>query len=186
MTATMRRLAPELVLGLVLAGGIARAEKHRTTAQIASGVGTGVSSALVLSAFFITDKQNPVNMPLLFSGLGTSLVTPSLGEMYAGEYITLGMGVRALAVGAAVYAVEHEERTVSCTARTGMCKDLTGNAVVLLGLAGIAYIGGAAYDVGDASNAVDRYNRRHGIFVSQVALASPSGLAPGLGLSGRW
>lgn len=175
-----------IALVLVLACGLARAEKRRATAQIASGVGTGVSSALVLSAFVVTDKQNPVNMPLLYTGLGTSLITPSLGQMYAGEYITLGMGVRALAVGLAVFAVEHEVRTVSCTGMAGMCKDLTGNATVLLGIAGIAYIGGTAYDVADAADSVDRYNRRHGVFVSPVALAGPTGLAPGLGLSGRW
>jgi hypothetical protein len=175
-----------VVLALVLVGGLAHAEKRRSTAQILSGVGTGASSALVLSAFAVTDKRDPVNMPLLYTGLATSLVTPSLGQIYVGDYITPGMGVRALAVGVAVFAVEHEQRTVDCAGSFGQCQELSGNAVVLLGLAAIAYIGGTAYDVADAADAVDRYNQRHGVLVTPTALAGPGGLAPGLAIGGRW
>ncbi len=179
----MRRL----VLALMLVCSVAHAdEKKRTTAQAMAGVGTGVSAALVIASFAFADARNPVNEPLLFTGLATSLVTPSLGQWYAGEYLTLGMGVRALAVGTAVFAVEHEQRTQMCTGSFDQCKVLQQNGVVMLEIAGIAYIGGAVWDLMDASDAVDRYNRRHGIFVSPTALASPSGVTPGLVVGGSW
>ena len=177
-----------VVIGLL--SGVAHADKQRETAQIASGAGAGASSAIALSAFFVgTDPQNPINMPLLFTGLGTSLVTPSLGQWYAGEYLTPGMGVRFLAAGLAVYAAFHGQETVTCDyAMTSdqKCKQFTGNAIVLFGVAGIAYVGGVAYDVLDAGDAVDRYNAKHRFSVMPTALQGPRGLAPGLHFSATY
>lgn len=181
----MKRVA--LVLVVLLACGVAHAEKKRTIAQALSGVGAGVSSALVLASFFTGDPRNTVSAPLLYTGLGTSLITPSLGEWYAGEYLTLGMGVRAVAVGVAVFAITEEQRYTTCDFdNTMQCKSFGETGVVLLGLAAIGYIGGVAYDVMDAGPAVDRFNRKHGIYVAPTALAAPTGFVPGLALCGRW
>src|ERR1051325_949332 len=173
-----------LVLAVVLLASTAHADKSRETAQTAAGIGAGVSSALVLSSFFIgTDSQNQVNMTLLYVGLGSSLITPSLGQFYAGEYLTPGMGVRALGAGLAVYAGLHGQETVTCdfaSTQDQKCKVFTEKAIVLFGIAGIAYIGGVAWDVMDAGDAVDRYNARHHVMVAPTALQGPRGLAPGL------
>ncbi len=168
----------------LLACSTAYAEKSRDTAEILSATGAGVSSAIVLSSFLLTDKSYEVNMPLLYVGLGTSLVTPSLGELYAHQYLTWGMGVRALAAGAAIYAVTTQTETVTCLgqSQSGVtCKNLTGSGLAILGIAAIAYIGGAWYDIADAPDAVDAYNAR--FHVAPMVLPSPSGtVVPGLGL----
>ena len=179
-----------LIVTVLLVTGTAHAEKSRETAQAAAGVGAGVSSALVVSAFFVgTSEGNDVNFPLLYVGLGSSLVTPSLGQLYAGEYLTPGMGVRALAAGLAFYAAKHGQQTVTCDYAMTIdqkCKSWTENAIVMFGLAGIAYIGGVAWDVMDAGDAVDRYNARHRYTVTPTALAGPRGLAPGLYFSATY
>lgn len=182
----MRRVV--LVLVLVMWGTSARAEKQRKTAQILSGVGVGVSSALILSSFLARDTYHPVNEPLLYAGLGSSLITPSLGEWYAGDWLTVGMAVRVAAVGLATFAVAHEQHEVTCDVPSPgkTCKVFSGGGIALLGIAGIAYIGGAAYDVADAPAAVNRYNRRHGFVLAPTAFATPRGLAPGLYFSATY
>jgi hypothetical protein len=184
----MRRAV--VVLGIVLACGVAHAEKKRQTGTLLSGVGAGVSSALVVGGFVFARPGNEFNQPLLFTGLGTSIVTPSLGEWYAGEWVTIGMAVRAAGAGLAIYAVRHEQELVTCdTATSAMspkCTSLTATGIGLLGVAAIAYVGGVAYDVKDAGDAVDRYNSRHHVFVSPTAILGSHDTAPGLALVGTW
>src|SRR5690348_16331954 len=99
----MRRVAA--LLAAILPCAVAHADKSRTTAEALSGVGVGVSSALVLTSFLTGDTYHPVNEPMLYVGLASSIVTPSLGEWYAGEWLTPGMAVRVAAVGLATFAV---------------------------------------------------------------------------------
>ncbi|HEX7703466.1 MAG TPA: hypothetical protein VF403_22155, partial [Kofleriaceae bacterium] len=65
--------------------------KSEQTAQLAAGVGTGVSGGLILAGFLAGDSSYPFNRPLMYTGLASALITPSLGQIYAVEYITLGM-----------------------------------------------------------------------------------------------
>ncbi len=181
----MRRLV--VIAGLLASQG-AHAEKSRETAQILSGAGAGVSTAIVLSSFLVTDKANETNMPLLYIGLGTALVTPSLGELYAGQYLTWGMGVRALAGAAAIYAVTEKTETVTCTNQptaTQKCQNMTGTGLAILGVAAIAYIGGAWYDIADAPDAVDRKTGR--IHIAPIVVPAGDGSwAPGLYFSATY
>jgi hypothetical protein len=174
---------------LVLASGSAHAEKKRQTAQILAGVGTGVSSALILGGFAFASQGNPINKPLMYSGLASAMITPSLGQFYAGEYVTIGMAVRVAAAGLATYALTHETKTIQCddasTSGT-MCQSFYGAGIAMLGIAGIAFIGGMAYDVGDAAPAADRYNANHGFVVVPTAVSTPTGPAPGVSISGVW
>lgn len=175
------------MLALVLTTGTAHAEKKRQTAQILAGVGTGVSSALILSGFLFADQGNPINKPLMYSGLASAVITPSLGHMYAGQYVTIGMAVRVGAAGFATYALTHETKTGTCdTAQSAgtMCTSFYGAGIAMLGVAAIAFIGGMAYDVDDAASAADRYNASHGVMIAPTALATPHGPAPGLSLAG--
>ena len=182
------RLAATLVgLGLLVATATpAAAEPHRKsheTAKLLSGLGAGVSTALVLSAFLIQDPHDPYNKPLLYSGLGVSLVGPSAGEYYAGQYLTIGEGVRAAAVALALVGVTRTEH-VSCLAGVddNSCTSIEGKGVAFLGVAAIAYIGGMFYDVYDAPDAVDRYNYKLRMQLVPGPMPSSFGGAPGAGV----
>jgi hypothetical protein len=124
----------------------------------------------------------------LISGLASSIVTPSLGDWYAGDWFTVGMAVRIGAVGLSTFAVTRETHEVVCEDSSSldmrMCTTLNGTAVALIGIAAIAYIGAAAYDVSQAPEAVHRYNRKYGTFVSAAPMAGPTGSAPGVLVSG--
>ncbi len=173
----MRRL---VLVAALLASTPAFADKDRQTAQILSGAGAGLSTALVLASF-AAPGNDVANMPLLYAGIGTSLITPSLGEWYAGQYLTWGMGIRAAAAALGVYAVATQNETVRCqTASPPTCKTMTGDGIAMLGIAAIAYVGGAWWDIADAPDAVDRYNTAHG-FLTPTVLPTPSGsVVPGL------
>jgi hypothetical protein len=54
----------------------------------------------------------------------------------------------------------------------------------MLGLAGIAFVGGVWYDALDAGDAADRYNRRHGYAVTPTLQQTAQGLMPGVTISG--
>lgn len=178
------------LLALLLVASAAHADppkgKNKNVAYALGGVGTGVSGGLLIaSAVFASGSEDPVNMPLFISGLASSIVTPSLGQYYAGEYFTIGMGVRA-AAGVTAYIGATQFRDVkSCGVQGGTCSELSQEAIVILGLASIAYIGGVAYDLYATGDVVDDWNRKHGIFVG-FAMANDQAHTPLLGLTGRF
>jgi hypothetical protein len=191
----MRRIAAFLVVvGLVASSSRAHADdegRNPTLAQVLSGAGTAVSAGLVLSGFVFTDNNgNQFNKPLLYAGIASAVITPSLGEWYAGEWLTYGMAARVIGAGVATFALTNEMKTQACdnaTTAGQTCTTLKGAGVALLGVAAIAFVGGMAYDVRDAGPAVDRWNERHGIMVAPTALATPQGnLAGGLAVMGSW
>ena len=172
-----------LALVLVLGSATAHAEKSRTLASALSGIGVGVSSAVVVSSFFIGNGHDDINTPLFLAGLGTSIVTPSLGQIYAGEYLTLGMAVRGGAGVLAGLAFLTQRETVACDDGIHKdCHNFKSGGLALLGLAAIGYIGGMAYDVQDAPDAADRAN--HTITLALVPTALPHG--GGLALAGTF
>ncbi|HEY4243474.1 MAG TPA: hypothetical protein VGM88_26860 [Kofleriaceae bacterium] len=182
-----------VVAALALATSSAHAQDHdapkkksRTLAQALSGGGAGISSALVLGAFAVGGADP--NKPLLFAGVGSSIVTPSLGEWYAGEWFSVGMGIRAASAVVAVFAVESLTDTTRCSdGPGGMCKQLTGTGAAILGLAGIAYVTGTFWDVLDAGDVVDRRNKKAGyIVLAPTILPTPTGTLPGLALAGSF
>lgn len=188
MMRLMRRVLVPLVL--VLACASARAEpKSRRTAELLSGVGASVSGAVVIAGFVTAPDSKRINPLVMYTGIGLLFVTPSLGELYAGEYLTIGMGVRALAAGLAVYTLETQTTLATCDSALSSteppCEIFTEAAYPLLGIAAIGFIGGVWYDALDAGDAVDRWNRRHGLSVTP-GVPTASGPAPGLTLSGRF
>jgi hypothetical protein len=185
-----RRVVPVLVLSTVATVAAAQASpRTKTTAQALSGVGVAASGALFLSAFVVSERDGDVNLPLLYVGLGSSIITPSLGYFYLGDYLTLGMGIRVGAAALASFAVVQYSQPVRCPSVEFdvSCKGLEREAVVLLGLAAIALVGGAAYDVKELPGKVDDHNRQHGITVGPSLIPSTTG-APGAGvvLGGSW
>jgi hypothetical protein len=159
---------------------------HRKSHDIAkglSGAGAGVSAALILTSFLLTDPHNPYNEPLFYTGIGTSIVTPSLGEYYAGQYLTWGEALRAGAAGLAIVGI-NQTKSTSCLGQTddNTCKEISTGGIAILGLGLIAYIGGVFYDVLDAPDAVDRYNYKLRMQVTPGLMPSPSGGPPGGGV----
>lgn len=157
----MKRALLSLAIVAALTG-TAAAEKSLRTARILSGTGTGVSSVLFLTAFFVGDKNGDVHMPLLYAGLGSGVVTPSLGELYVGKYLTVGMGLRVAAGLIATYGVLGHDQEVRCsnTIQFETCTELGQNAYLLVGLAGIIFVGGAAWDIQALPEHVEEYNTR--------------------------
>ncbi|HSD88896.1 MAG TPA: hypothetical protein VLB44_15315 [Kofleriaceae bacterium] len=184
----MRRVLPLFIL---LACATAHAgPKDRQSARILSGTAAAVAGGVTLAGFVTAKEGEPFNQPVLYTGVGLLMVTPSLGEFYAGQYLTYGMGVRAAATALAIYALRTQVKAVRCDTVGASydlaCKSFTENAYPLLGVSAIAFVGGVWYDVLDAPDAADRYNRSHGYVVTPTALPGPQGMAPGLVVSGSF
>jgi hypothetical protein len=177
----MRAVATALAAPL-LAAAPAQAEPRKlTTAQALSGVGTGVSGALFLSAFVLNEKNGDVNLPLVYAGLGSSVVTPALGHWYVGHYLTPGTAMRAGAALLSTWAVSHYSQTERCgTVEFKECTGLRREAIIFLGISAIAFVGGAALDFKTLPDAVADYNAR--FTVTPTLMPTTSG-PPGAGLS---
>src|SRR5689334_15034508 len=96
----MMKLASVLAT-LALATSVAHADdapaqKDPVVATALSLGGTLASAGLI----FGSHSTGAVEL-----GLYSSLVTPSLGEWYAGKYLTVGMGIRAASVGVMVAGI---------------------------------------------------------------------------------
>ncbi len=187
MAAMRRALA---VLAVLLVCGTAHAgKKSRQTARLASGISASVAGAVTLGGFVFAQDGEPFHKPLLYTGLGMLLVGPSAGEFYAGQYLTIGMGVRAVGTGLAVWTLQTQTKVVTCDDASNSEQKCTGfveNAAPLLGIAAIIFIGGVWYDVLDAPDSADRYNKRHGFTATPTAMMGPQGLVPGVALGGSF
>jgi hypothetical protein len=184
----MRRI---VLLAILLVSTAAHAgPRSRNTARIMSGAAAGVSGAVTLTGFITTPEGEAFNKPVLYTGVGLLFVTPSLGEFYSGQYLTWGMGVRAVATGLAVWTLQTQTEPVRCeeigAPQEPTCTSFNEKAYPLLGVAAIAFIGGVWYDVLDAADAADRFNAKHGYTVVPAPMNGPNGMAPGLVLSGTW
>lgn len=180
----------KLIVSVVLVAAVATAQanpKTHATAYALSGIGTGVSVALMTSAFFLTTDTGELNYPLLAVGFGTSLVTPSLGNFYAEHWLNIGMGVRLAAGGVAAYVAATMRQDHRCPLTTETtCTELTDNGMIALGIIGIVYIGGAAYDFKALGLQVDEYNAKHPFQWAPVIMPSPSGPGAVLGIGGTF
>lgn len=178
-----------IVLCALLASTPAAAgPKDPNTARLLSGTASAVSGGVVMVGFLAAQDSRPFNLPVLYSGLGLLAITPSLGQFYSGQYLTIGMGVRAAAAGFAIYTLETQTSLAKCDLALPSdppeCEIFVEKAYPLLGIAAIAFIGGVWYDVLDAKDAAERHNQRHGITVTPTAMSGPRGLAPGLAVGG--
>ena len=191
---SMRRIALAAAAVLAVssfAGSAAHAgPRNRQTARVLSGTAAGVSGAVALAGFLTVPEGEAFNRPVLYTGMGMLFVMPSAGEFYSGQYLTWGMGVRAVATGLAYWTLQKEVEPVICDEvganKDLNCKQFKENAYPLLGVAAIAFIGGVFYDVLDAPDAADRFNARHGFVVTPAPLQGPTGMAPGLTLTGSF
>lgn len=159
---------------MLLACATAHADdKSRDTAKYLSGGASAVSGAVLMLGFLEAPQGETFNTPLLYTGLALSTITPSLGEFYAEEWFTPGMGIRIASAGLAVYAIQNEQKEVRCDTASSsmqpMCKSFTDTGIAVMGLAAIGFVGGMWYDALDAGDAVDRWRRRNNITISPTA-----------------
>ncbi len=155
------------------------APKNENTALALSLGGTAASAALVI----VGGQAN--NSGMISVGLLSSLVTPSLGEWYAGKVLTPGMGIRAASAVATIVGLAE---SLKCLDAEGSCQTDSA-APVLLGAGLLGYAGGTIYDIATASREARRYNQRHGLTltVAPTPLRAPSGQATmGVGIGGTF
>jgi hypothetical protein len=167
---------------IVALGGLAHADDHvddlksETTALELSVGGTAASAAV----FVVGNQTHSVRLEL--AGLASALVTPSLGEWYAGEIWTAGTGLRLGGAALASLAVASALSSSSCWGG-GSC---TGPGVMLVG-GGVLYAGGILYDIATAPREARAYNRNHGWQLVPTPLRSPTGATTmGVGLGGSF
>lgn len=157
----------------------ADAPKSEDTALDLSLGGTAASVAIAAIGIG-TD-----NAPLALLGVGSSLLTPSLGEWYAGKGLTAGMGIRAASALAVVVGFG---QALSCIDTDDSCRT-PGSAGVLMVGGLLGYAGGAIYDIATAKRTVREYNAAHGfsVTIAPTAMRTSSGQSTmGVGLSGTF
>ncbi len=153
--------------------------KDPNTALLLSLGGTAASAGLVIAGGASNDGG------LVAAGLLSSLVTPSLGEWYAGKPLTAGMGIRVVSAAAEIAGLAEAFKcfdTENCTNNQGLA-----GALMLGGLVG--YAAGTIYDIADAPSSAREYNRAHSLHVTvtPTVMRTPSGNAQmGVGIGGSF
>lgn len=145
---------------------------------LALSLGGTAASIAVTAVGFSTD-----NHALGVVGLGSTLLTPSLGEWYAGKPLTIGMGIRAASTVAFLAGVAGTCTDVPCENHF----DSAASYLMVGGLAGMA--GGALYDIVTAKAAAREYNAKHGytLTVAPTAVRTANGQSTmAIGISGTF
>jgi hypothetical protein len=177
----MRALA---VVILLASASPAHAEKQESVSFGLAAGGTAVSSGLAVAAILFHGEFDEYNKPMLIAGLGSAVITPSLGHLYSEQWLTVGMGIRGVAGALAVWGLSMTDDAPCVSDPTKNCPTTTGGGLTLVSLAAIAFIGGVAYDVRDSRDAATRYNKKHGSGTALAPTAVPHGA--GLSLVGRF
>lgn len=124
------------------------------------------------------------NGALTVVGALSSLVTPSLGEFYAGKKgVTAGMGLRLIGGGVAVLGLAE---ALTCWG-SGSCERDRDLAGALLIAGGVSYASGIVLDIALAGSAADAHNRQHALHIAPVvSRTAASGQTVGLGVTGSF
>ncbi len=102
-----------------------------------------------------------VGRRLGWAAIAGSLVTLSLGEWYAGKYLTLGLGLRA--VGAATIGAG----IAYSFCNDAMCSSDFGHALIGVGV--VAAAAGIGYDIATTRSAARDYNANHRVAIMRGA-----------------
>lgn len=156
----------------------AQAPKNEDTAFALSLGGTAASAALIIGG---ASSNSP---GLALAGVASSLVTPSLGQWYAGKPLTAGMGIRAAS---AVATIVGFGQALSCLDEQDCQTPDSAGYLLFGGLAGYAV--GTIYDIATAKDAAREYNAQHGwhVTVAPTALRTASGQSTmGVGIGGSF
>ena len=154
--------------------------KDENTALLLSLGGTAASVALVVAG---ANSEGSNGDSLVTIGLLSSLVTPSFGHWYAGDYFTAGMGMRA---GGGLLAIVGLGQALGCAfaeESDSSCNGDSGAAFMLLGVG--LYAGGTIYDIATAPSAARRWNEHH-LQLSPMMVSSGAHSGMGVGLGGTF
>jgi hypothetical protein len=175
------------VLAIAVTTSIARADdgaptpKSETTATELSLGGTAASAVLVIAGARTNSSG------LLLTGLASSLVTPSLGQWYSGQPLTLGMGIRAAS---AVATIAGLSEALSCSNEfSDTPHDCGAGAAFLVAGGLLGYAAGTVYDIETAGRAAREYNDALGLSVRVMpaVMRTPSGTSTmGVGIGGSF
>jgi hypothetical protein len=163
--------------------GSERDQKDPDTALALSAAGAGVSALLVAGPYLLGQQGSDWGRATINVGVTSSLLTPSLGQLYAGEYWTSGMTLRGAGAATALVAATLAFDGVGPGTSSGNARS---NAASLLavGAAGL-YLAGVIYDVGHASDSARHANDRHLTFAPTMVGAGAD-RHMGLGLAGTF
>lgn len=151
--------------------------KNPGTALLLSLGGTAASAALVIAG----GENDSAGM--ITAGLVTSLVTPSLGEWYAGKPLTAGMGIRAASAAATMVGFA---QALSCIDAEGSCQSADSAGVLIAGGL-IGYATGTIYDIATAPRVARAYNRHHAVTLQPAMVRTPGGMTTvGVGIGGTF
>jgi hypothetical protein len=146
------------------------------TAVLLSAGATVASWSVMLAA--ASDDSGRSDSLVLVGALGT-LVAPSLGHWYARDYLTAGMGLRAVGAAAMIGGVFAAFDDLFEDDRD----DSAADTAIVLGV--IAYGAGTIYDIATAGRAAQRYNdQRHHLALAPVV--NPTTGSYGVALGGRF
>ena len=194
-----KSLAAVAALSLFASGADAQPRKRETARWLSLGgvigsaaiAGTGaVMTEYALSGGRGYDQSyGPTRRAgegLMIAGAVTTLVTPSLGDWYAGEYLTTGVKLRAAGLGVGLvgvgvyFAGESKCQQFGDSCYGGSGPNVSG-ASVAFAAGGALYLAGAIYDVVHAPTAADERFQ-----IVPAVIASAHGPTTGVGIGGRF
>ncbi len=111
--------------------------------------------------------------------LAGAVVAPAIGHIYAGDWLSPGLGMRVAGAGLLVLGAYNWSRPSGNSSQIELSP--VGGMLIAGGLVSLAT--GVIYDIATSRRAVRRYNREHATIVP-TALATATGVAPGLALAG--
>ncbi len=113
--------------------------------------------------------------------LAGAVVAPAIGHIYAGDWLSPGLALRVAGAGLAALGAYEWSRPYGDPSKIEFSP--VGGVLIAGGVVALAT--GAIYDIATSRRVVRRYNREHATIVP-TALATPSGITPGLALAGRF
>jgi len=147
--------------------------------NVALGLSLG-GTALSIGMFVVGAKTN--SDQLVVAGLLSSAITPSIGEWYAGEYLTWGMGIRAAGASMAIVGFAEAFCFDDCQGKN----QSPGEALFAIGA--IGYGAGMIYDIVHAPAAAKKHNdrQRAKLMVTPAAYPTSTGPVPGVMVGGSF
>jgi hypothetical protein len=177
-------MAPSLTLDpFARAGNTGVGPKSPEMAAGLALLGTVTGPVLIYASFRSDGPGSTTTVPLVVAGVTTSVLGPSLGNWYAGEALSAGLGVRVLGAGVVAGGMGmfvHNLFSNDSAAGIGLTVALAGTGIVGIG---------AVMDIAHAPAAARAYNRSHAarsLAIAPLVANTSSGRETGLAVAGTF
>jgi hypothetical protein len=168
--------------------------KHVATAYALVGAGLVLSTTAMIVG---GELHGRAEEDLELAGVGGLIVAPSLGHMYASDWVSGGLLLRIAGSGVVVgglYSLVSTELDPgewhthpTPNGPTAVSNDGSfGGGLLLVGLGLAGIVGGAVLDLTTTGSAVDDWNHEHHLMLAPTALPTPTGMAGGFALTGQF